>query len=151
MNPLYARLVPFAAVASANFINIPMMRSTELLNGTPVFTKEGQRVGNSKIAAVTGILLVCISRVGMAVPGMTLVPMITNAAVNRCIFCPNSLAIIPFQLSLVCLCATFATPLCCAFFEQKAAIAVNSLEEPLKKKALEISPKATHLYYNKGL
>ncbi|GBP40163.1 Sideroflexin-1 [Eumeta japonica] len=69
--PVFARLVPFAAVCAANFINIPMMRSNELLNGTPVFTKEDKRVGDSKVAARQGILLVCLSRVLMAVPGMS--------------------------------------------------------------------------------
>ncbi|KAJ8709708.1 hypothetical protein PYW08_009712 [Mythimna loreyi] len=151
MNPLYARLVPFAAVCGANFINIPMMRSSEIVNGTPVFTPEGQRVGNSKIAAATGIFLVCISRVGMAVPGMTLVPIITNSAIKRRWFKPTSLAIIPFQLALVCLSVTFATPLCCAFFEQKASISVNTIEKELQENVKKISPETTTLFYNKGL
>uniref|UniRef100_A0A2A4J6S1 C2H2-type domain-containing protein n=1 Tax=Heliothis virescens TaxID=7102 RepID=A0A2A4J6S1_HELVI len=132
MNPLYARLVPFAAVCGANFINIPMMRSNEILNGTPVFTAEGQRVGNSKIAACTGILLVCISRIGMAVPGMTIVPIITNIAVQRGLFKANSLVVLPFQMSLVWLTVTFATPMCCAIFDQKAAISINFIESHLK-------------------
>ncbi|XP_047036222.1 sideroflexin-1-3-like isoform X1 [Helicoverpa zea] len=151
MNPLYARLVPFAAVCGANFINIPMMRSNEILNGTPVYTPDGQRVGDSRVAACTGILLVCISRVGMALPGMTLVPMITNAAIQRRLFAPTSLAIVPLQLSLVCLCVTFATPLCCAFFEQQANISINTVESHIKETALKISPTTTSLYYNKGL
>ncbi|CAH0697110.1 unnamed protein product [Spodoptera exigua] len=151
MNPLYARLVPFAAVCGANFINIPMMRSNEIMNGTPVFTPDGQRVGESKIAAITGILLVCISRVGMALPGMTLVPVLTQTAIKKKIFHPSSLAIVPFQLSLVCLCVTFATPLCCAFFEQKANISINTIEANLKDKALKLSPKTDTVYFNKGL
>uniref|UniRef100_A0A2H1V5T1 SFRICE_013877 n=1 Tax=Spodoptera frugiperda TaxID=7108 RepID=A0A2H1V5T1_SPOFR len=151
MNPLYARLVPFAAVCGANFINIPMMRSNEIINGTPVFTPDGQRVGDSKVAALTGILLVCISRVGMALPGMTMVPIITNTAIKKKMFSPTSLAIVPFQLALVCLCVTFATPLCCAFFEQKANISINRLEGNLKEKAKQLSPKTDTVYYNKGL
>ncbi|KAJ8709705.1 hypothetical protein PYW08_009709 [Mythimna loreyi] len=151
MNPVFARLVPFVAVGSANFINIPMMRSSELINGTPVFTPDGKRVGESKKAAATGILLVCISRVFMAVPGMTLVPVITNVAVQRNLFCHYPLAVIPFQLSLVCICAIFATPFCCAIFEQKANMKVDALEPELKNAALKLSPKAATVYYNKGL
>ncbi|KAJ8715616.1 hypothetical protein PYW07_010098 [Mythimna separata] len=151
MNPVFARLVPFVAVASANFINIPMMRSSELINGTPVFTPDGKRVGESKIAARTGILLVCISRVFMAVPSMTLVPIITNAATQRNMFCHYPMAVIPFQLSLVCICATFATPLCCALFQQNAVMNISSLEPKLQTEAFKIAPFAKTVYYNKGL
>ncbi|CAG5013834.1 unnamed protein product [Parnassius apollo] len=151
MKPLYARLVPFAAVCGANFINIPMMRSSELLNGTPVFTADGQRVGESKRAARLGIGLVCISRVLMAVPGMTLTPIITNIATRRGMFCKYPLAVIPFQLTLVGLCVTFATPLCCALFEQKASLSVASLEPELREVVMKKYPKEKEVYFNKGL
>ncbi|XP_028171559.1 sideroflexin-1-like [Ostrinia furnacalis] len=150
-NPMYARFVPFAAVCGANFINIPMMRSSEILNGTPVFTADGQRVGESKTAAMRGISLVCISRVIMALPGMTLTPLITAYATRRGLFCHYPMAVIPFQLFLVGLCVTFATPLCCAIFPQRAAIDVESLEPELKAKTKYNFPKAKELYYNKGL
>lgn len=58
--------------------------------------------------------------------------MITNAAVKRGMFCHYPLAVIPFQLTLVALCVTFATPLCCALFEQRANLHINSLEKDLK-------------------
>lgn len=151
MKPIYARLVPFAAVCGANFINIPMMRSNEIANGTPVFTADGERVGESKNAARSGIALVCISRVLMAVPGMTLTPMITNYATRRGMFCRWPLLVVPFQLSLVGLCVTFATPLCCALFSQTAAIAVDSLEADLKEIVKKKHPQVKELYYNKGL
>ncbi|XP_063896145.1 sideroflexin-1-3-like [Helicoverpa armigera] len=151
MNPLYARLVPFAAVCGANFINIPLMRSNEILHGTPVYTADGQRVGDSKIAAMTGILLVCVSRVSMVVPSMTLVPLITNTAVQRGWFSSTSLAVLPFQMLLVCLTITFATPMCCAFFDQKASININKIENDIRETALKKFPKTNVLYYNKGL
>ncbi|CAH2252628.1 jg1275 [Pararge aegeria aegeria] len=132
MNPIYARLVPFAAVCGANFINIPMMRSGELINGTPVFTADNTRVGESKAAARYGIGLVCISRVLMALPGMTVTPIITNIAINKGVFCRRPSMVVPFQLFLVGLCVTFATPMCCAIFEQRASISVDRLDEELK-------------------
>jgi len=52
---ILCRYVPFAAVAAANAINIPMMRSTELSNGIPVRTESGELVGDSKIAARSAI------------------------------------------------------------------------------------------------
>lgn len=47
--------MPFAAVAAANAINIPMMRSSELVHGIPVLTSEGERVGESSNAAKSAI------------------------------------------------------------------------------------------------
>lgn len=151
MKPIYGRLVPFAAVCGANFINIPMMRSNEILNGTPVFTPDGQRVGESKNAARSGIALVCVSRVLMAVPGMTLTPFITNYATRRGLFCKYPLAVIPFQLTLVGICVTFATPLCCALFKQQANLPVSKLEPELKEEVQKKFPNVKEVYYNKGL
>ncbi|OWR41514.1 hypothetical protein KGM_215533 [Danaus plexippus plexippus] len=145
--PIYASLVPFAAVCGANFINIPI----ELLNGTPVFTADGTRIGNSKRAAKYGIGLVCISRVLMALPGMTLTPIITNIATRRGLFCRRPMMVIPFQLFLVGLCVTFATPLCCAIFEQKASISVDNLDPELRDSVRKNYPKIKEVYFNKGL
>ena len=44
-----ARLVPLVAVAAANCVNIPMMRRQELINGTEIKDKQGNRVGLSKV------------------------------------------------------------------------------------------------------
>ncbi|XP_075986695.1 sideroflexin-1-3 [Anticarsia gemmatalis] len=152
MNPIFARLVPFAAVCGANFINIPMMRSNELINGTPVFSvPEGKRVGDSKVAARTGILLVCISRIIMAIPGMTLTPVITSWATKRGMFCHYPMAVIPFQLALVGVCVTFATPLGCALFDQKATLSVSSIETELQNTVKAKFPKTKEVFYNKGL
>ncbi|XP_034837358.1 sideroflexin-1-3 [Maniola hyperantus] len=151
LSPIYGRLVPFAAVCGANLINIPMMRSGELLNGTPVFTPDGVRVGESKAAARYGIGLVCISRIFMALPGMTVTPIITNIAINKGVFCRRPMMVIPFQLFLVGLCVTFATPLCCALFEQRASLGVDSLESELKTQVKKNYPKIKEVYFNKGL
>lgn len=69
-SPLMGRLVPFVAVAAANCVNIPCMRSGELKNGTPIFDINGNRLGQSKVAAREGISQVVLSRVAMAAPGM---------------------------------------------------------------------------------
>ncbi|XP_049880802.1 sideroflexin-1-3-like isoform X2 [Pectinophora gossypiella] len=149
MNPVYARLVPFAAVCGANFINIPMMRSNELKIGTPVSTIDGERIGDSKRAAAVGISLVCISRVLMALPGMIITPLITNAATKAGWFRRFPRAVVPFQVSLVGACVTFATPFACALFPQTAALPTAWLEPELREKAKE--KKVDHVYFNKGL
>uniref|UniRef100_A0A8C8RA51 Sidoreflexin n=1 Tax=Pelusios castaneus TaxID=367368 RepID=A0A8C8RA51_9SAUR len=74
--PLVARWVPFAAVAAANCVNIPMMRQQELINGIAVTDNKDVELGNSRVAAAKGIAQVVISRIAMAAPGMVLLPIL---------------------------------------------------------------------------
>ncbi|XP_039246632.1 sideroflexin-2 isoform X2 [Pipra filicauda] len=69
--PLLARWVPFAAVAAANCINIPMMRQQEIINGITVTDGDNNELGRSRRAAVKGIAQVVVSRITMAAPGMS--------------------------------------------------------------------------------
>ncbi|KAJ8715617.1 hypothetical protein PYW07_010099 [Mythimna separata] len=150
-HPLHTRLVPFAAICCGNLIHIPGFRSNELMNGIPVYTKDGKRVGESKTAAMTGTFLLILTRIGMAAPAMVLVPLLTNAAINRCIFCPFSRSIFPFQLSLVALCWAVATPLCYAVFGRKPRMPISCLEPNLKTHAQELAPNKKAVYYKNGL
>lgn len=66
---LVGRFVPFAAIAVANCINIPLMRMKEINEGITVMDKDGNELGNSKAAAKYGIAAVTFSRIVMAAPG----------------------------------------------------------------------------------
>jgi sideroflexin-2 len=69
---LIQRYVPFVAVASANCVNIPLMRQTELMNGVDMVDENGNNAGiKSKVAAVKGISQVVFSRIVMCAPGMS--------------------------------------------------------------------------------
>jgi len=149
--PLAGRLVPFVAVSAANCLNIPMMRRTELENGIMVETKEGLQIGPSPRAAKEGIGMVVASRVGMAMPGMVLIPMIMQKLDTKGLFKRFPWANAPVQVGLVGLCLTFATPMCCAIFEQKASISVSSLEPELQEKVRQLANPPEVLVYNKGL
>ncbi|XP_020932177.1 sideroflexin-1 isoform X3 [Sus scrofa] len=78
VSPLIGRFVPFAAVAAANCINIPLMRQRELRAGIPVTDENGNRLGESANAAKQAITQVVISRILMAAPGMAIPPFIMN-------------------------------------------------------------------------
>ncbi len=48
-HPVLPKLVPFVAVATANCINIPLMRQRELVQGVTVMDKEGNALGESRV------------------------------------------------------------------------------------------------------
>jgi len=150
--PLVGRLVPFCAVAMANSVNIPLMRRLELQEGIMLETEEGKQVGQSKIAAREGITMVTLSRVAMAAPGMVLIPMVMNKLDSRGFFKKFPKANAPLQVLMVGFILTFATPLCCAIFEQKASIKVSDVEANLQEEARSLGLTGSdQLFYNKGL
>ncbi|XP_071948656.1 sideroflexin-1-like isoform X2 [Antedon mediterranea] len=116
---IVGRYVPFAAVAAANCINIPMMRQREIQNGIPVFDVNGNRLGDSKIAAKYSIFQVVVSRIGMALPGMAIPPLLMVRLEKGSFLKRFPVMNAPIQVGLVGLCLVFATPLCCALFPQK--------------------------------
>jgi len=149
--PLVGRLVPFCAVAAANTVNIPLMRRMELQQGIMLETEDGVKVGESVTAAKTGISMVTMSRIGMAAPGMVLIPMIMNKFESQGLFKRYPKANAPLQVFLVGLILTFATPLCCAIFEQKASINASDVEPHIQEKLKSLQNPPSVLYYNKGL
>ena len=128
-----------------------MMRRVELVEGTPVTTMEGERVGLSKVAAREGITRVTLSRIGMAMPGMVLIPVIVNSLDRRGLFLRHPRLVAPLQVGLCGLILSVSTPLCCAIFQQKATIELDKLEANIQEKFNHCSVKPEVLYYNKGL
>ncbi|XP_072803309.1 sideroflexin-1 isoform X1 [Vicugna pacos] len=88
VSPLIGRFVPFAAVAAANCINIPLMRQRELKVGIPVTDENGNRVGESANAAKQAITQVVVSRILMAAPGMAIPPFIMNTLEKKAFLKP---------------------------------------------------------------
>uniref|UniRef100_A0AAQ4P209 Sideroflexin-1 n=1 Tax=Gasterosteus aculeatus aculeatus TaxID=481459 RepID=A0AAQ4P209_GASAC len=78
ISPLIGRFVPFAAVAAANCINIPLMRQRELQHGIPITDENDNRLGESTNAAQQAISQVVVSRILMASPGMAIPPFLMN-------------------------------------------------------------------------
>lgn len=69
--PLVGRFVPFVAVAAANCVNIPLMRQKEIKEGIDIYDADGNKLGQSKVAAKKAIREVVFSRIAMASPGMS--------------------------------------------------------------------------------
>ncbi|KAK2716533.1 sideroflexin-1-like [Artemia franciscana] len=151
MPPLIGRCVPFVAVAAANCVNIPMMRRQEIQNGVPVTDENGNKLGESKIAAKRGITQVVLSRIGMASPGMLLPPLLMNYLEQKGTLARFPFIAAPLQVGLCGLFLTFATPMCCALFPQRSSIAVSSLEPELQERISKLPSPPSVVYYNKGL
>ncbi|XP_018890133.1 sideroflexin-3 isoform X1 [Gorilla gorilla gorilla] len=149
--PLVGRFVPFAAVAAANCINIPLMRQRELQVGIPVADEAGQRLGYSVTAAKQGIFQVVISRICMAIPAMAIPPLIMDTLEKKDFLKRRPWLGAPLQVGLVGFCLVFATPLCCALFPQKSSIHMSKLEPELRAQIHEQNPSVEVVYYNKGL
>uniref|UniRef100_A0A9J7ZT53 Sidoreflexin n=1 Tax=Cyprinus carpio carpio TaxID=630221 RepID=A0A9J7ZT53_CYPCA len=145
VSPLIGRFVPFAAVAAANCINIPLMRQRELKHGIPVTDENDNRLGESSKAAQQAITQVVVSRILMASPGMG------SLIFSPFIFQRFPWMSAPIQVGLVGFCLVFATPLCCALFPQKSSMAVSRLEPELQEKIRACRPGVETVYFNKGL
>ncbi|XP_014254209.1 sideroflexin-1 [Cimex lectularius] len=151
MSPIIGRFVPFAAVATANCVNIPAMRQKELTEGIKVFDANNNVIGYSKAAAFQATTSVVISRILMAAPSMAITPVVMNICENKGLFKGKPFLEPVVTVGLTGLILAVATPLACALFVQMAPIKVDKLEDDLKEKVKKACPGATVLYYNKGL
>ncbi|XP_017026730.1 sideroflexin-1-3 [Drosophila kikkawai] len=151
MNPLLGRLVPLVAVAAANCINIPCMRMQELRNGVVLLDENNTEMGVSKKAAAVGISAVILSRIAMAIPGMTLTPILMNNLEKRGFLARFPRSNAPIQTLFCGFVLIFATPLGCAFFKQRAGIKVDNLETEVRDSIKQKRPELDTVWFNKGL
>ncbi|XP_015275621.1 PREDICTED: sideroflexin-2 [Gekko japonicus] len=149
---LVARWVPFAAVAAANCVNIPLMRQQELINGITVTDENDNRLGESRRAAIKGITQVVISRVTMAAPGMILLPIIMEKLEKYPFMKKIQVLHAPLQILLVGGFLVFMVPFACALFPQRSSIAISKLEPDLRESVVaKHGDKVSCVYFNKGL
>ena len=119
--------------------------------GVPLTTATGEATGESSSTAAThGITKVVVSRVAMAAPSMVTVPVIMDQLEKRGVLAKYPRISAPIQIILCGFILTFATPLCCAIFEQQASIHVDSLEADVRNR-LVAKGHTSLVYYNKGL
>ncbi|KAJ8404942.1 hypothetical protein AAFF_G00333290 [Aldrovandia affinis] len=150
--PLVARWVPFAAVAAANCVNIPMMRQQEILGGIAVTDENGNKLGHSRRAAAKGITQVVVSRVTMAAPGMIILPIVMQRLerykfMQRITFLHG-----PLQVMMVGVFLVFMVPAACSLFPQRCSMAVSNLEPELRNAIISQYGEGVHcVYFNKGL
>ncbi|XP_033005673.1 sideroflexin-2 isoform X1 [Lacerta agilis] len=149
---LVARWVPFAAVAAANCVNIPLMRQQELINGITVTDENDNPLGKSRRAAIKGITQVVVSRVAMAAPGMILLPIIMERLEKYPFMKKIQVLHAPLQTILVGGFLVFMVPVACALFPQRSSIALSHLEPDLRQSIVaRHGDNVPYVYFNKGL
>jgi len=149
--PIAGRYVPFAAVAAANCVNIPLMRQRELIHGVPVFDENGNRLGESKIAARNAVGMTVFSRIVMASPGMAIPPLVMNYLEKKSFMKRMPWLASPIQIGMVGAILVFATPLCCAIFPQTSSLNVSKLEPELQEAIRKKGDNIDRVFFNKGL
>ena len=94
--------------------------------------------------------MVVASRLGIAASAMITIPIFMDRLERRGILNRYPRMSTPIQIGLFGFILTFATPLCCAIFSQKAAMHVDSLEYDVRNR-LKTNGYNDYLYFNKGL
>lgn len=156
-NPMLMRFVPFAAVASANVVNIPLMRQMELLDGMPVADAEtGEVACRSRYCATSGIGQVVFSRIVMAAPGMFCLPFIMKRMEKKPWFKSRPALHAPFQVAGVGCFLLLMVPFACALFPQNVEITSEYLRSKDPEAYSQLQAKypdriPLNLVYNKGL
>jgi len=153
---LLQRFVPFAAVAAANCVNIPLMRQQELMEGMTLSDETGQLACHSTACANEGISKVVISRISMAAPGMFALPIIMERMERLHWFKSRPVLHPPFQVMGVGCFLLLMVPTACSIWPQTMSVTSEHLRtsdseaySQLKLKYGEKIPEV--LYYNKGL
>ncbi|XP_064370237.1 sideroflexin-2 isoform X2 [Dromaius novaehollandiae] len=150
--PLVARWVPFAAVAAANCVNIPMMRQQEIINGITVTDEDNNELGRSRRAAAKGIAQVVVSRITMAAPGMIILPIIMERLEKFPFMKRIRLLHGPLQVLLCGGFLLFMVPAACALFPQRCSLALADLEPELRASIVaKHGDQVQYVYFNKGL
>ncbi|XP_026468572.1 sideroflexin-2 isoform X2 [Ctenocephalides felis] len=154
-SPFMQRYVPFAAVAAANCVNIPMMRQTELLAGIDVVDSEGRIIGKSRLAAAKGISQVVLSRIVMAAPGMLVLPIIMERLEKFDWMRRLKILHAPMQVMMVGCFLTVMVPTACALFPQQCSLKISTIERFEPEFYADMKSNNDKLpelvYFNKGL
>ncbi|KAM8970164.1 sideroflexin-2-like [Sarcophilus harrisii] len=148
---LVARWIPFAAVAAANCVNIPMMRQQELLHGLVVTDAASRELGQSRRAAALGISQVVVSRITMAAPGMILLPILMQRLERLAFMKKIRVLHAPLQVLLAGAFLVVMVPTACALFPQRCEMPVSRLEEELQASLRAQYGDIAFVYFNKGL
>ncbi|KAJ0164332.1 putative mitochondrial transport protein fsf1 [Colletotrichum tanaceti] len=155
------RLVPFAAVASAGFLNVLLMRSEEMRTGIDIFPvisdaerarkekEEGdgagqpQSLGRSKKAAQIAVGETAASRVFNSTPVMAITPLVLVRLQQQQWLKQRPRLTVPVNIGLILVTSYAVLPWALAVFPQRQTISADKLEPEFHGRGLVV--------FNRGL
>lgn len=144
-------LITIAAVGSANFFNLMVMRSKEMRDGIMLKDHEGTEHGKSRTIGKKAVISTALTRVLMPVPAV-IIPTLSVYYLQRHKLMPkNKYAKLGLEMAIFFAVLSIAPPLACAVFKQTATAKVSSLEPEFHHVKDSSGTLIRELYYNKGL
>ncbi|GME70754.1 unnamed protein product [[Candida] boidinii] len=148
---ILSRLVPFAAVVSAGIVNVFLMRGEEIRKGIAVYSKDGENLGNSKIAALNAVGETAASRVINATPIMVIPPLILVSLQKRLLKGKSLGVQTVANIGLIFATSLVALPFALAVFPQRRTISVNRLEDNFKNLKNKDGSEILEVEFNRGI
>lgn len=149
--PMMRRFIPFVAVASANILNVTLMRHKELVTGITVSDEAGKYLGHSVVAAKKALTETAVSRVVLPMPILVLSPLLLLAAEKLVPAIQNRPGLrMAAQASFVSLTFLVGLPVSLSLFRDHGDIQFRDLEPELQDKCVGFRPE-DKVFYNKGL
>ncbi|XP_025201828.1 sideroflexin-2-like [Melanaphis sacchari] len=97
-HPILHLYIPLITFAGASFINVPITRHKEIVEGVRIYDCNKEKVGYSRFAGLKGIGETIVTRIVMLAPGIVLIHYIENVLDNKsCWFRKNKWAHFPFK------------------------------------------------------
>ncbi|KAG1157099.1 hypothetical protein G6F37_007010 [Rhizopus arrhizus] len=148
---LCMKLVPFTAVAAAGTVNVFLMRGKEIRHGIDVYTKEGECVGKSKVAGMSAVSQVAISRVLTNAPVLIIPPLLLSRIQRTEFIKARPKLVTPINFGLIALSLMTALPAAIAVFPQIGELNTSSMEKEFQDLKNKNNEPIRQLYFNKGL
>ncbi|XP_054009827.1 sideroflexin-2-like [Hylaeus anthracinus] len=150
-----SRCVPFFAVTAGHIVNMPLMRQKEIKSGVPVFIEGAEKpFMQSRVAAVIGISECIITRIGMSLPCLLFIPVITQTIKQYCFYQRRPWIRYPIKIVLCAVGCLISIPSSLALFPRYNSMRTEWLKlcpkdyEEFKRTNKE---DVDRIYYYKGL
>ncbi|KAL5239868.1 hypothetical protein ACI65C_007278 [Semiaphis heraclei] len=155
-HPILYRFIPLITFAGASFINVPIMRHKEIVDGVRIYDCNKEKVGYSRLAGLKGIGETIVTRIIMLAPGVVLIQYLENILDNKsCWFRKNKWAHLPFNSIGFGIILIGMLPTACAVFPQFSSVELSTLKKFDKEAYSQVTEQFTELsdtlYFNKGL
>uniref|UniRef100_A0A7S3J4Q1 Uncharacterized protein n=1 Tax=Euplotes harpa TaxID=151035 RepID=A0A7S3J4Q1_9SPIT len=143
--------VTLAAVGSASFLNLMIMRAEEIKSGIELVDHEGNERGKSKIIGFNSVLKTALTRPLMPIPAL-LMPTITFYYLDKKNLNPkNRFLKLSLEAMIFYVWLGLGPLFSCSLFEQMAKTGVKGLEPEFQNLVDSKGNTIKEFYYNKGL